>query len=99
MTVFENIKNKSIDELVDWLDKHCDFDSALWWKWWDENYCGKCEAIETESTNVFGYTIENAYCEHYGNCRFFKDMEKIPNSKQIIRMWLESEFKHEEAES
>lgn len=97
MTVFENIKNKSIDELVDWLDKHCDFDSALWWRYWDENYCDKCEAVVF--TDDEGGKECFAYCEHYSNCRFFKDMDCIPDSKQIIRMWLESEVKHEKVES
>jgi hypothetical protein len=91
MKVFDSIKNKNIDELADWLDEHCDFDSALWWKWWDENYCNKCESIKTESTNIFGHKIECAYCELNRNCKFFKDMDDIPNSKQIIKMWLESE--------
>lgn len=90
MTVFDSIKNKNIDELVDWIDEHFDFDNAPYWRWWDENYCKKCEPIET-GTNVFGYPLEHAYCEVYGNCKFFKDMKEIPNSKQTIKMWLESE--------
>ena len=96
MKIFDSIINKNIDELAEWLDEHCDFDGALWWKWCDKNYCGECEPIESESTNVFGYPIgECAYCEINGNCRFFKEMEEIPNSKQIIKMWLESESENE----
>lgn len=91
MKVFDSIKNKNIDELAEWLDEHCDFDGALHWKWWDENYCKKCEPIETNSPNFFGYPAECAYCEINNNCRFFKDMEDIPDNKQIIKMWLESE--------
>lgn len=92
MTVFDKIKNKNIDEFAEWLDEYCVCDTAPWWKWWDENYCKKCEPINIETTNVFGYEIgECAYCEVNGNCEFFKDMEEIPNSKQIIKMWLESE--------
>ena len=90
MKVFDSIKSKNIDELAEWLDKHCDFDSALWWKYWDKNYCNKCESVVT-GTNVFGYPLEHAYCEINNNCRFFKDMDDIPDSKQIIKMWLESE--------
>ena len=89
MKVFDNIKNKNIDEFAEWLDEHCHFDYAPWWKWWDENYCGKCESIVF--TDDEDYKKEFAYCEHYGNCRFFNEMEKIPDNKQIIKMWLESE--------
>lgn len=96
MKVFDSIKNKNIDELAEWLDEYCDFDSAPWWKYWDENYCSKCESIESESANDFGYAAEYAYCELNGNCRFFKDMKEIPDSKQIIKMWLESEDKSDE---
>lgn len=91
MTVFDNIKNKNIDEFAEWLDEHCNFDDALHWQWWDENYCGKCEPIETR-TNVFGCPLDRAYCEISGNCRFFQDMKDIPDSKQVIKMWLESEL-------
>lgn len=87
MTIFENFINRDIDELVDYLDEHFAFDAAPWWKWWDENYCSKCEAVID-----FNDQGECGYCEVYGNCRFFKDMKEIPNDKQIIKMWLESEY-------
>lgn len=92
MTVFDSIKNKNIDELAEWIDEHCNFDDALHWKYWDENYCNKCEPI-TAGTNVLGYPLKYAPCEISGNCKFFKDAKDIPNSKQIIKMWLESEEK------
>ena len=92
MTVFDCIKNKNIDELADWINEHFAFDNAPYWHFWDENYCNKCESIET-GTNVFGYPLMQAYCELTNNCRFFKDKKGIPNDKQIIKMWLESEEK------
>ena len=91
MKAFDNIKNKNIDELAEWLDENIVCDSAPWWKYFDENYCGKCEPIEMETTSTFGCTMEYAYCELNGNCKFFKDREDIPDNKQIIKMWLESE--------
>ena len=90
MTVFDSIKNKNIDEIADWIDEHSAFDD-VYWRWWNENYCDKCEPIKTESTNFFGYSSECAYCELNNNCRFFKDMKEIPNRRQVIKMWLESE--------
>ena len=98
MRVFDSIKNKNIDEFVDWLDENCDPNFAPWWKWWDENYCDKCERIESETTNFFGYKMEYAYCELNSNCRFFKDRKDMPNSKQVIKMWLESEAPNDEAD-
>ena len=92
MKVFDNIKNKNIDELAEWLDKYCTFEDSPWNKWYDENYCSKCKPIKSSVANDFGYTSECCYCELNGNCKFFKDMKESPNSKQIIEMWLESEF-------
>ena len=95
MTVFENLKAKNIDELVDCLAEHYDFDSALWWKWWDENYCSKCES-ETGYITDFGgehewqTPCEFAWCELHDKCRLFPEMDYIPDTKQIIKMWLES---------
>lgn len=91
MKVFDSIKNKNIDELADWINEHFAFDNAPYWRFWDDNYCKKCETIETGSTNFFGYKVGCAYCELNGNCKFFKDMDNIPDSKQIIKMWMESE--------
>ena len=89
MTIFEKIKSKDIDEFVDWIDEYFNFDSAPYWKWWDGNYCSKCKAVI--QTNDEGRESEYAYCEVHGNCQFFKDACDIPNNKQTIKMWLESE--------
>lgn len=90
MTVFENFKNKNIDELVEWISEHWSFDGAPYWKHWDENYCNKCEP-ETAYVKEFDRECECAWCEINGNCKFFSDMNDIPDEKQIIKMWLESE--------
>lgn len=90
MTVLEKFKSKTIDEIIDWFDEFAS-DNAPWWKWYDENYCNKCEPIKSERSNCLDYVPEFAYCELNGNCRFFKETDAIPNNKQIIMMWLESE--------
>lgn len=87
MTNFENFKFKNIDELVDWLDEYGDFDNAPWNKWWDKNYCSKCEPITSGS----GYGYEYAPCEFSNKCVFFENMNEIPDHKQVIKMWLELE--------
>ena len=91
MTVFESLKNKSIDELAEWLDENCEYDTAPWASFWDIRYCNKCEPIESKVPNQFGYDMECSYCELYSRCKFFKELDDIPDNKQIIKMWLESE--------
>lgn len=90
MTVFDSIKNKSIDELVLWLDTHGEHDGSPWYEWYNANYCKKCKPeigymFKTERA------LEFAWCEIHRKCRYFQNMNDVPDSKQIIKMWLESE--------
>ena len=91
MTVFENLKSRNIDELVDWLDKYVSLDAAPWMWWFDRTYCEKCEA---EIVYDEKYKLEHEYgwCELNGKCRFFQNMNAVPDNKQTIKMWLESEI-------
>lgn len=93
MKIFENLKNKSIDELAEWLAENCDFDFAPWWKWWDENYCKKCEPVTMcKYEEEYGFDVEHEYgwCELHERCKFFPDMNEKPNTTQTIKLWLES---------
>ena len=90
MTVFEMIKSHNIEELVEWLDGYEVSDNTPWIKWWDENYCKKCEA-EVDYVPALDAECECAWCELNGKCKFFKDMDDIPDNKTMIKMWLESE--------
>lgn len=90
MTKYEMLKNMSVDEIVEWIDKYATFDDALYWQWWDENYCNNCEP-EIVYVPELDKTHECAWCELNGKCKFFKEMNEIPDSKQIIKMWLLSE--------
>lgn len=90
MTVFENIRSKNIEELVDWLDRNGAYDCAPWEYWFDKNYCRKCESTTGYFPELYG-EHECAWCEMYHKCRYFQDMNRVPNRKQIIRLWLESE--------
>lgn len=85
MTVFDNLKTKTIDEIAEWLDEYIAFDDTPWLHWWDDNYCKEC-MTEIEEP-------ETVWCESNGNCKFFKEEKEIPSSKEIIKMWLESEAK------
>lgn len=90
MTVFENIKSKNIDKFVDWIDENFAFDIAPFMNWFDNNFCKRCQAEKVYDMDCDKET-EYAWCEVTDKCRFFQDMDEIPNVKQIIKLWLESE--------
>lgn len=85
MNNFKNFQSMTIDELADWLDEYGDFDNAPWNTWWDKNYCSQCEPVDA------GWTKDYAWCECNGKCRYFQDMDEVPDHKQVIKMWLEIE--------
>ena len=98
MTVFEEIHSKDIDGLVEWLDKNGANSESPWERWYEKNFCRVCGSVTTDSvTDSYGDYWEGSHefswCELYGNCRYFSNMKRVPNRKQIIRMWLESEVK------
>lgn len=100
MTNLQKIANMSIDELAEWLDENGQYDNSPWNLWWDENYCSKCESIECtyakaeeklDSTPYYRHTIKCAYCELENKCKFFPELEDVPDSVNVIKMWLEVE--------
>ena len=100
MTRFEELKNMDIEVLAEWLDKNGQFDDVPWSNWFANTYCNNCEAIKCKYTDAesklgfkpfYNRDIECSYCELERKCRFFQDMDDIPDSKEIVKMWLESE--------
>lgn len=89
MTMFENLKSMDIDELVEWFEENCLHNDDPCIRWFDETYCKNCEPII--NNNEMGYKMEYAYCELNGKCRYFKDMDTMPDNKQTIKLWLESQ--------
>ena len=90
MTIFEKIKAMNIDELAEWIDKNGDYNESPWINWWNDTYCKRCES-EFVYSKHFGRDVECAWCEVNEKCRFFQEIDEVPNCKQIIKMWLESE--------
>lgn len=90
MTVFDNIKSKNIDEFAEWLDKYGMCDNSPWISWWDKTYCNSCD-VEVTCIIDPDIELECSWCELNGKCKYFKNIDGIPNNKQIIKMWLESE--------
>jgi hypothetical protein len=91
----------TIDELAEWLDKNCMFDNSPWLNSFNEKYCEKCESIKCKYVDAeeklgitpFSYSgeIECAYCELENKCRFFQELDDVPDNKEMIKMWLEEE--------
>lgn len=97
MNVFEKIQSMNIDEFAKWLDEHGEFDGSPWMKWWDKNYCNKCELVVVDpQDDKLNYYFSNEYswCElNDDKCKFFMDMDKMPTCDQVVKLWLESEVK------
>ena len=90
MTRFEELKNMNIDALAEWLDKYGRYGDAPWDKWFDESYCQKCESVRVFVPYLNG-EHECGYCEANNKCRYFMEMDELPDSKDVVKMWLESE--------
>ena len=101
MTNFDKLKNMNIDELAKFIDDHGMYDNTPWMNWWSETYCENCKSVElncAESIKYLGLTpfFEDdvtlcAYCEVYNKCRFFEAMDHVPETQEIIKLWLEEE--------
>lgn len=91
MTIYEKIKSMDINEYTEWFEANCSHNDDPSIKWFDETYCQKCESI-------FKDGHEYAYCELNHKCRFFENMNDVPDSKQTIKMWLESECNEKKKE-
>lgn len=84
MTVFEKIKSMDIDEFAKWFEENCSHDTDPCIKWWDKKYCQNCEAVIKDD-------MKYGYCELYGKCKYFKDIDNVLDWKETIKLWLESE--------
>lgn len=89
-TVFDKFKSMSVNELTDWLNQYSQLDSMPWVEWWNENYCSKCDAV-TAFVPDYGRELDFPWCELNDKCKFFQDLDDVPDDKMIIKMWLESE--------
>lgn len=91
-TNFEKIKEMDIDQFTRWLDKYGQWDNSPWSKWFDSTYCRQRESVEATVEDDFGKReFDFAWCELEHKCRYFADREDVPDCKEIIKMWLESE--------
>lgn len=92
MTIYEYLISRNINELSHLIYKNCDTYDSPWLRWWNENYCCKCEPI-TVNADYLNRDIECCWCELNDNkCKYFPEQNVIPGTKQIIGMWLEQEI-------
>jgi hypothetical protein len=105
MTNFEKLRSLPTEELAEWLDKHGMFDGSPWNEWFGKKYCDNCESIEVKYadaeeklglTPFYNETFECAYCEladenGITRCRFFPELDDVPDNETVIKMWLEEE--------
>lgn len=97
MTNFDKIKSLNIDQFAEWLDSNGMWDNSPWSKWFDEEYCKKCESVKAMVQN-FGFERECkfAWCELEHKCKFFQSLPEEPSPKDVIKLWLEAEAEDEE---
>ena len=97
MNNYTNLTSMSLEDLARWINKNGLFDGSPWMKWFDKNYCGKCESVKIKHEDapkilgfelMFGLETECSYCELHKKCKFFPDMEETPDNTDIIEMWL-----------
>lgn len=90
MIRFEQFKQMDIDELAVWLDKYGSYDNSPWLNDFNEKYCSQCDTIMCKypDSNVELYI---SWCETEGYCKYFPELDNIPDGEQTAKMWLESE--------
>ena len=102
MTNMEKLRTMSLEDLAEWLDKNGMFDTSPWSEWFNQKYCDKCESVkckyeDTEKTlgftpyrfGLYSGDVECAYCELENKCRFFSELDNIPDNREIVKMWLQ----------
>lgn len=96
MNNLKKLQTMNIDQLAEFLDANGHHD-AIWWWWFEEKFCEKCETTMTTKPYIdndgkpWHHACITAYCEENGRCRFFKELDGLPDGKETIRIWLESE--------
>lgn len=95
MTNFKNLQAMNIEQLIEFLDTN-GHHNAVWWKWFEEKYCDKCEKIITVTPDYDGeetwyHPCVCSYCEENDKCFFFPEMNNVSDSKETIKLWLEAE--------
>lgn len=94
MTNKEWLQQATEDELIEFFDNLDSFETSPYMSWWDKNYCSNCPAIlcRYEDSNR---DIPCSFCELENYCTFFPEIDHIPDSKDMLRLWLNQEYHKE----
>ena len=90
MNNYERIRAMTINDMAEFFDDKWsyDYDPAI--EWWDDTYCSKCESVK-RYVDVVDREMDFAWCEVNGVCKYFPELDEVPNRKRIMKLWLESE--------
>ena len=92
MTNYEKIKSMSQDELARFLDDVA-IDEAPWNKAFDEHFCKDCPAVKANMEQPDGppdIEMSFAWCEVFGYCKFFSQLDDTPSHLDVLKWWLNS---------
>ncbi len=88
-------KNGNFDDspwLIAFNEKYCEKCDSIKCKYADaEKVLGFSPLLYDGSIWSGTAEVECAYCEVYNKCRYFENLDDIPDNKEVIKMWLEEE--------
>lgn len=90
MTNFERLQAMDIDQLSEWLDEQGQVDNSRHVEWFNSKYCENCPSVMRCYENS-KWEFPCSWCEIHGKCKFFPEMDEVPDNKEMIKMWLKSE--------
>lgn len=93
MTIFEKIGTMDINEMAAWLDDLSIYDNTPWCSWFEDTYCKDCETLWKKVAGEERW-IPCGWCELNDRCKFFIEIDDIPGSEDIVKMWLEKEYEY-----
>lgn len=98
MNNYDVIAEMSLEELATWLSELDGWEDSPWTKWFTSTCCDKCESI-WGTIDYLGESrkAEFSYCELEHCCKFLAPNRELEDV-DIIKAWLESEYKKNKAE-
>lgn len=85
----KNFKDK--ENIINFLIDLHNYDFGPWTEWFDKKYCSKCEMIKSRVKELGDREHDVAFCELNGKCKFFEELGRLLEEKDVIEMWLESD--------
>lgn len=91
MNKYERLRSMTIDDMAGYLDACWSHDDDPSMEWWNKKYCNNCEPVY-KYAECFNREVDFAWCEvNGGQCKYFPELDGLPDNRQIMKMWLESD--------